>query len=346
MTASGVALVSDAMMFKAGASAGTSSAWRPRTSCCGWSRASRRGRALLELAPRPEYGLVRPLFRGPATGAGRSAARIRSRSPPASPSRSRRDDARDVHGRERYESASPCVGRLRPAGAPADAGLQGGRAHYRHGRGLALLGGRARRLRRSASRPRAHSCTRPARSHLPPDRRHRGGADDLATRDHRWRAELGLPLRLDARRQPNDGGALHRQLPGRGPRLRLVHDELGRRAPQTATSSRSCSASRRARPSERELPHLSGWRGSAPVRIGNGAWNQKQLDVYGELLIALDLTERLGELHPESSASPAYMADTAAPVGTNPTPACGRCAATRATTCRRRCSAGWRSTGR
>ena len=51
---------------------------------------------------------------------------------------------------------------------------------------------------------------------------------------------------------------------------------------------------------ERELPHLRGWRGSAPVRIGNGAWDQTQLDVYGELLIALDhYREQLGELHPE-----------------------------------------------
>ncbi len=40
---------------------------------------------------------------------------------------------------------------------------------------------------------------------------------------------------------------------------------------------------------ERTLPHLSGWRNSSPVRVGNGAWNQRQLDVYGELMNAVYL---------------------------------------------------------
>jgi alpha,alpha-trehalase len=65
--------------------------------------------------------------------------------------------------------------------------------------------------------------------------------------------------------------------------------------------------------SERELPHLRGWRDSAPVRVGNGAWNQVQLDVYGELLNSLHLyRERLGELHPEIQAFVVDLADTAA----------------------------------
>jgi alpha,alpha-trehalase len=65
--------------------------------------------------------------------------------------------------------------------------------------------------------------------------------------------------------------------------------------------------------SERELPHLAGWRASRPVRVGNGAWIQRQLDVYGELLGAAQrLVDQLGELDPVTRRFLAAAADTAA----------------------------------
>jgi GH15 family glucan-1,4-alpha-glucosidase len=63
---------------------------------------------------------------------------------------------------------------------------------------------------------------------------------------------------------------------------------------------------------ERELPHLAGWRASQPVRIGNGAWTQRQLDVYGELLSATRrLREQLGGLDEATRAFLVEVADTA-----------------------------------
>jgi len=65
--------------------------------------------------------------------------------------------------------------------------------------------------------------------------------------------------------------------------------------------------------SERELPHLAGWRGSWPVRVGNGAWTQRQLDIYGELLGAAQrLVDQLGELDPSTKRFLAAAADAAA----------------------------------
>jgi alpha,alpha-trehalase len=64
---------------------------------------------------------------------------------------------------------------------------------------------------------------------------------------------------------------------------------------------------------ERELPHLAGWRASRPVRVGNGAWSQRQLDVYGELLGAAQrLVEQLGQLDEPTRRFLVAAADTAA----------------------------------
>ncbi|GAY09620.1 glycoside hydrolase family 15 protein [Pseudonocardia sp. N23] len=45
---------------------------------------------------------------------------------------------------------------------------------------------------------------------------------------------------------------------------------------------------------EEELPHWSGHRGSRPVRIGNGAADQLQLDIYGEALDSISFADRHG----------------------------------------------------
>ncbi len=45
---------------------------------------------------------------------------------------------------------------------------------------------------------------------------------------------------------------------------------------------------------EETLPHLEGYRQSTPVRIGNGAYRQRQLDTYGELIDSVYLYDKYG----------------------------------------------------
>ncbi len=64
---------------------------------------------------------------------------------------------------------------------------------------------------------------------------------------------------------------------------------------------------------ERELPHLTGWRDSRPVRVGNDAWRQPQLDVYGELLTAAEnLSDQITSVDDDMRVFLVALADAAA----------------------------------
>ena len=64
--------------------------------------------------------------------------------------------------------------------------------------------------------------------------------------------------------------------------------------------------------SEHILENLAGFRGSVPVRVGNAAWDQEQLDVLGEVLDAVHLLRnQLGELSSATQQLLVALADRA-----------------------------------
>jgi GH15 family glucan-1,4-alpha-glucosidase len=52
---------------------------------------------------------------------------------------------------------------------------------------------------------------------------------------------------------------------------------------------------------EWEVPSLPGYHGASPVRVGNGAWEQYQGDIFGEVMIALRTARELGVAESEFS---------------------------------------------
>ena len=80
---------------------------------------------------------------------------------------------------------------------------------------------------------------------------------------------------------------------------------------------------------------LPGYENSAPVRIGNAAVGQRQLDVYGEVIDAL--THGAGPLASASTGMPGRCSGPCSGswrrTGTSPTRASGRCAGRGGTSC-------------
>lgn len=71
--------------------------------------------------------------------------------------------------------------------------------------------------------------------------------------------------------------------------LRFLHDADGQGSGEVLRVLYGVQGPLGKQDDEHVLGHLSGWRGSRPVRAGNGASGQQQHEIYGELLAALNL---------------------------------------------------------
>jgi hypothetical protein len=157
-------------------------------------------------------------------------------------------------------------------------------------------------------------------------RRHRGRRHDLAARGARRQPQLGLPLLLAARRHPHPGVAHARGLLRRGDGLaRLAAARRGRR--RLALQIMYGPAGER-RLDEWEASWLPGYEASAPVRIGNAASGQFQLDVYGEVMSALYASAHSDGVQSKAAwACRPSWSTSSRPAGASPTTGSGRCAA-------------------
>jgi GH15 family glucan-1,4-alpha-glucosidase len=128
-----------------------------------------------------------------------------------------------------------------------------------------------------------------------------GGADNFDYR-YAWLRDLSLTIRsLWLAACPDEPGRLFGWLAGSAGHVRdeLVQIMYGVEGERDLT--------------EHVLEHLGGYRGSTPVRVGNAAWEQDQLDVFGEVLDAAHLLrDQLGQFQAPTQQLLVALANRAA----------------------------------
>ena len=168
------------------------------------------------------------------------------------------------------------------------------------GRDDALL---ARLARRGRGSPTTTAAADPALgaddqgADLHADRGDGRGADDVAAGDARRGAQLGLPLHLDPRLDVHaSGAALPRTSTGRP--TSSCSSSPTSSATTTAALQIMYGIDGRRDLTETLREELSGYAGARPVRIGNGAFDQRQNDVFGAALDSVLLHTRRSQRLP------------------------------------------------
>ena len=191
--------------------------------------------------------------------------------------------ARAAHAAPPTTSCRPDVRARAPRRPPTDALADVGRGPATCPRSRPTL---VRRSRADRSRRSCHG----------PTGRHRGGRHHQPARAPRRGPQLGLPLLLDPRRRrwPRPRSPASAATARRVALPRLADAAPGRRSPSPERLRPVYTVDGRElapRPSSTEL---SGYAGSRPVRIGNAAERQVQLDVFGPVVDLVALLDRSG----------------------------------------------------
>ena len=241
-------------------------------------------RMATQLVIRFDYGSIVPWVRRQGEGPGRDRrprlAAHPERSPPA---------RGELHDRRRVRSArrtgGGALGHVAPVAREGSRSNRRADAAPRRGARLACLV-EPLHLRGPLARSSPSLAGDPQGADARPDRWHHRRADHLAAGVPRRRAELGLPLHVGAGRDLHAARAHRERLHRGGPGLaRLAAPRHRRAIPPKMQILYGVDGYRRVE--ERQIDWLPGYEGARPVRVGNAAHEQRQLDVFGEIMDAM-----------------------------------------------------------